>query len=238
MRRIVLALAAAAVFLVTASTAPPAQAGGANLQPVQDRYEAGETATYVGYVGPSSVAGWVQDEPYYAYAETGTHEKVLLGRLMLEPSSLGPQMLRVSVSFTVPELASGRYPLSFCDDPCTKGLGDLAGGTLDLGADPAGAVSREWPPDEPEIANLPPGAAVSRPPVGLPPAGNQGTETAAPAPAPAPVPAPAVPVPAATTAAARPVASHGPDASPAALAVGGALAAICTGMVLVALRDG
>jgi hypothetical protein len=228
-RRIVLAFTA--TLLVVLGGAAPAYAGGANLQPVQDRYEAGDTATFVGYVTPSSVGGWVQDGPYYAYVDLDAYDKVPLGLLTLEPSSLGPRVLRVSLSFTTPEVGPGRYELSFCNDPCARGLGDLAGGALNLGVDPVQPIMREWPADEPEIANLPAGAVVSVLTAG-PAAAKPASEASAPS-----SPSPPTPATVSTTPA-RPLTTSGPDASPTALAIGGVLAAICTGMVLFALREG
>jgi hypothetical protein len=55
--------ALAAVVVV----AEPAAAGGSWLSPVRDRYEPGETATLVGYVGPGGTLGTVEDGPFFAY---------------------------------------------------------------------------------------------------------------------------------------------------------------------------
>ncbi len=226
MRRIVLAVAAAA--LVAVLVAAPASAGGASLATVQDRYEPGDIATVVAYVGPGSAGGWVDDGPYFTYAEVGPNRRVPLGRLGLEPTRFGPAIQRVSLTFVVPEdVPAGHYQLVTCNAGCTKGLGELAGGTLNVGVDPVQPVVREWPPDEFEIVNLPPGARTTWPSAPAPPIASPPTTVSTPARTLPRLAQP--PTPATAT-------SH--DASPLALALGGAVAAVCVGMVLVALRDG
>lgn len=225
MRRILLALAAVA-FVAVGGLAPPAHAGGANLHPVQDRYEPGDVATLVGYVSPSPTGGWLDDGPYFTYAEVGPNRRVLLGRVGMEPSPAVPAMQRVSLTFEVPDdLVAGHYQLVTCTERCAKGLGDLAGGTLNVGLDPVQPIVREWPPTEPEIANLPAGARTT-----WPAAAFQASRTS-----PGPVGLPTAPV--TTTTAPPPVRSPAHGASPAALALGGAVAAVCVGMVLIALRE-
>ncbi len=226
MRRVLLAVAAFALLLVLVPAAP-AQAGGANLHPVQDRYEPGDIATFVAYVIPSAIGGWVSDAPYATFAVSPAGERFRLGTIAFEPAPrLGPRALRVTLTATVPDhLAAGHYSLLTCNDGCVKGLGDLAGGTLNVGVDPVQPFAREWPPDEPEIVNLPEGAVVYMPAVSEPPAPAAPAEAAAPA---APAVAPAAPLPGL---------GAGPAASPVALLLGGALAAACVGLVLVALRQ-
>ena len=234
MRRIVLALVVA-LGLTLGGSAAPAH-GGANLHPVQDRYEPGDIATYVGYVVPSSAGGWVDDGPYFTWATpAGAGDRVLLGQPSWAPApALGPRVLRVSITFAVPtDLTPGHYELMTCNERCGKGLGDLAGGTLHVGVDPSGPIHREWPPDEPEIVNLPSGAVLSMPALGQSAARTEPSATVASATGLQPRPS----VPPATVAPGR-ATPHGPDASPVALALGGMVAVVCVGLVLVALRDG
>ena len=235
----VVALAAVLGVVGVVGVASPAGAGGANLHPVQDRYEPGDIATYVGYAVATSTGGWVNDGPYVTFAVTPIGARLPLGQVHFEPSPIGPRVLRVSVAFPVPDdLAPGHYELVTCNAGCSRGLGDLAGGTLHVSVDPLQTIYREWPPDEPEIANLPEGAVVMMPAVGEPPAAVTVTATAtatASATSPGPIGLP-------TTTAAPPAPVRGPsgghEASPAALVLGGVIAAVCVGLVLVALREG
>jgi hypothetical protein len=165
-----------------AAMAAPAAAGGSWLRPVRDRYEPGETATLVGYVGPGGTLGAVEDGPFFAFLRR-------LGVPLTEPNQLGtapftPQAsdlplgelvvhntgrpgylaYRVSIQFRLPSaLPAGRYGVIYCNSTCTKGLSDLIGGVVFVGTDPDGPNSREWPRDEPEISNLEDDAVLSGP---------------------------------------------------------------------------
>lgn len=222
MRRIASALACLVLALAPAG---PAEAGGGSiLYPVQDRYEPGDMATAVGYVSAAPGQGWLDDGPYFVYAEAGPNRRVPLGRIGAQPTRFGAAMVRVDLTFEVPDdLAPGHYALVTCNDRCAKGLGDLTGGTLHVGADPTVPVVRQWPPDEFEIVNLPDGARTAWP-VTPPPAAI----------APATAPTSVAPPLSARSAPLR----AGPEANPAALVLGGALTAVFVGLVLVGLRDG
>lgn len=168
MRRVTLA---AAMFVVHALTAvTPATAGGSHLSPVRDRYELGEVATLVGYTSGGQL-GWLQDGPFYAYLVAGDVTLWSDHRLPVDNVALGPlsvqtrgRTLRVSISFLVPDhLAAGLYNVTYCNDPCTTGLGDLIGGSLAVGVDPPTEVQRAWPLDDPEIANLADDAILTGP---------------------------------------------------------------------------
>lgn len=159
MRRIALA---AAVFLVHAlSAVAPATAGGSWLSPVRDRYEPGEVATLVGYTSGGQL-GWVEDGPFFAYLVAGDFTLSAERRLPTDHVALGPlsvqargQTLRVSISFPVPHhLAAGLYSVTYCNNPCVTGLGDLIGGSVAVGVDPPWDLQRGWDLDDPEIANL------------------------------------------------------------------------------------
>jgi hypothetical protein len=181
----VLTLALAAV----ATTASPAAAGGSWLSPVRDRYEPGQVATLVGYVGPGGSLGAVEDGPFLAYLRRLDVPLRVPNELQMAPFGPGADDLpigqlavqgtgrsgylayRVTIQFRLPnDLPAGRYGVIYCNAPCTKGLSDLIGGVVFVGTDPDFPITREWPPDEPERANLD---------------GNLGP----PAPEPAPVPA-------------------------------------------------
>lgn len=162
---------AAAVFVVHAlGSVAPASAGGSYLAPVRDRYEPGDVATLIGYTAGGQL-GWVQDGPFYAYLVAGDITLWAERRLPTDHVALGPlsiaergRGLRVSISFPVPpHLAAGLYTVTYCNDPCTTGLGDLIGGSVAVGVDPAREVQREWSLDDPEIANLADDAILTGP---------------------------------------------------------------------------
>lgn len=147
----------------------PAAASGGSLAPVQDRYEPGQEATFVGYtMGP------VPDEAFYAYLRPADDGSVpalddsgrYVGELAVrETTHRGYLRFRVSVSFVVPaSLPAGQYELTYCDDPCTgQFLGDLVRSPVSVGVSPARPVVRMWAPEEPEIANLAAGAVLVGP---------------------------------------------------------------------------
>ncbi|MCA1846395.1 MAG: hypothetical protein LC792_25005, partial [Actinobacteria bacterium] len=167
-------LSAALALLLALAGAAPARAGGSWLDPVADRYEPGDVATLVGYVGRGQL-GWVDDGPFYAYLRAGdlggvappgfTDQGLSVGRLEVDPlGGADATVLRVSLSFRLPSsLPPGSYGVAYCNDPCTNGLGDLIGGRLSVGADPPAPFVRAWPPDEPDVADLAPGALLAGP---------------------------------------------------------------------------
>jgi hypothetical protein len=151
----------------------PAAAGGSHISPVRDRYEPGDTATLVGYIGPGGTLGSVEDGPFFAYlrrldvplgvpnelqmAPFGPQSSDLpIGQLLVQSTGRpGYLAYRVSIQFRLPTgLTAGRYGVIYCNATCTKGLSDLIGGVIFVGRDPDGPISREWPPDEPERSNL------------------------------------------------------------------------------------
>jgi len=166
-----LAAVVVAVSAVLASVGP-VSAGGSWFTPVEDRYEAGEEATMVGYTGGGDY-GWVEDGPFFGFLvdSNDNGEMVIdgprrpLGEIELEDTGDGGYLrLRASITFTVPaDLEPGVYWLDYCNADCTQRLGDLIGGIVHVGADPAFEVSREWPLDDPEVANLDGRARLSGP---------------------------------------------------------------------------
>lgn len=253
-------------LLLTLAGALPARAAGSWLDPVADRYEPGDVATLVGYVGRGQL-GWVDDGPFLAYLRAGdlgalapgtfSDQGLPVGHLVVDPLG-GPDasVLRVSVSFRLPStLPPGAYAVAYCNEPCTTGLGDLIGGRLSVGVDPPTPFVRGWPPDEPEVANLAPeallaeGAVVATaeqvrtgnlpaPPVTAAPATTVAITAAARAPA-GTVPVVRLPSPAPPASL-----SPRPSAAPADrsdgwfLLLGASLALVCTVSVVLALRGG
>ena len=148
----------------------PASAGGSRLSPVRDRYELGQVATLVGYTSGGQL-GWLQDGPFYGYLVADETTLWSDHRLPVDHVALGPlsvqprgRALRVSISFPVPnDVSPGLYNVTYCNDPCTTGLGDLIGGFLAVGVDAPRQVQREWFLDEPEIANLAADAILTGP---------------------------------------------------------------------------
>lgn len=193
----------AALVVVLACSAAPASAGGGRLSPVQDRYEPGQTATMVGYTGASTPAA--AGEPFYAYLRPAgdapgvplLRSDIYLGELVVERTAhLGYLQLRVSLTFDVPgDLVPGEYEVIYCDDPCSiPVVGDIVSSPLSIGVDPARRIVREWAPDEPEIANLAPGALLVGPGFQVT-AGDLRAPQARPTPAPTPPAAPAAATP-------------------------------------------
>jgi hypothetical protein len=175
------ALCALALVAVVGG-ADPAAAGGSWLRPVRDRYEPGETATLVGYVGPGGTLGWVGDGPFFGYLRrledplqvpnqlqmapfTPEATDLPLGQLLLSDTGRSDYAAyRASLRFRLPtNLPSGRYGVIYCNATCTKGLSDLIGGVIFVGIDPDAPISRTWPMDEPEISNLARDAVLNGP---------------------------------------------------------------------------
>lgn len=158
--------------LAIVSTAAPAAAGGSWFDPVKDRYEPGEEATLVGYTGGGAF-GWIEDGPFFGYLldSNDNGEMVVdgprrpLGEIELEDTGRsGYLQLRASITFTVPaELEPGVYGFDYCNADCSQRLGDLIGGLVYVGVDPAHPISREWPVDDPQVANLDDDARIAGP---------------------------------------------------------------------------
>ncbi|MEW6152973.1 MAG: hypothetical protein AB1673_03140 [Actinomycetota bacterium] len=169
-----LARASAGFCLIAAAlavTASPAAAGGSWLYPVSDRYEPGSSVTLVGYVGRGT-QGWLEDGPFYGYlrplstAAAPPDAGLPVGPLAVEPTgSAGWAELRVSLEVLLPaDLPSGHYEVTYCNDPCTGGLGDLVGSAVvNVGVAAVAPMVREWPLDEPMVRALAPDALVSAP---------------------------------------------------------------------------
>ena len=180
-----------AAFVLTAvlsaahlvATTGAAWAGGSWMTPVQDRYEPGDRATLVGYVIGSGTLGSIADGPFYAYLRTTPHvdsdsstwpmmapftprsTDLSLGQLDVKATGKGGYLeYRVAIEFTIPpRLAPGAYSVVYCNADCSKGISDLIAGMLWIGVDPPYQLTRSWPIDEPEIANLAPTSTLSGP---------------------------------------------------------------------------
>lgn len=151
---------------------------------------------------------------------------IYVGELVVERTAhLGYLQLPVSLTFDVPhDLAAGEYEVIYCDDPCsTPVVGDIVPSPLSVGVDPARRIVREWAPDEPEIANLAPGALLVGPDFQVT-AGHLQAARARPAPAPTPSEAPPVVAPAAEPAAPLPESDDMSWPLPTALVLGSAAA--------------
>ncbi|MDQ6726696.1 MAG: hypothetical protein M3066_11115, partial [Actinomycetota bacterium] len=172
-RRTGVRAAAASVVLAVQLVvgAAPAPAAGGTLAPVNESYRPGDVATLVGYTGGATATA-VPARRFDAYlrrADGGTDPGVLptdvpLGPLVVRATGhRGFLALRAAVTFAVPaDLDPGDYVVRYCDDPCTGAtIGDLGPSTLAIGVAPARPVAREWAFDEPEIANLAPGALIA-----------------------------------------------------------------------------
>ncbi len=200
-RRLVPAALAALLASIMLGAQPASAGGGSWMDPVLDRYSPGEVATMVGYVGGAGT-GWVEDGPYEVYLRQEPAESlgdgddyrrpgeassdITLGPLLLQETGRGGYpTLRVSITFTVPQVAPGRYSIEYGNADCTW-LGDLAGGSLWVDVDPAEPITRDWPADDPARAGaaadvrLPPAPPTTQPPTTVASTTTVSTTTEAP----------------------------------------------------------
>ena len=130
------------LFLAAGLMFPRASAvgGGAPLQFDQRYYVPGEVARGSTTFGKGSVGLHMMDRgPFYAYLLTGGHidpPRIPRGAIPLGPIAMTPideHTFRASLSFTVPEVASGAHIIEYCNDPCTlAGVGELWGGAIQV----------------------------------------------------------------------------------------------------------
>lgn len=169
-----------ALLAVALTSVGPAQAGGSWFYPVLDRYEPGDRVTLVGYSG-GGTQGWVDDAPFFGYLVGRVDDDwhlvdrgvapLPLGEIDLAKTNHGGYLsYRAAISFDLPaDSAPGLYRFDYCNNPVDGcgpedvRFGDLIGGHIHVGVDPTYDISREWAPDEPEIANLSPGTTLSGP---------------------------------------------------------------------------
>ncbi len=148
-----------------------AHAGGSWFDPVKDTYEPGEVATLVGYTGGGAY-GWIDDGPFFGKIVQSDEDGNITDGYQLDVGELtvtdtgaaGYLRLRASISFQLPtDIPTGTYFFDYCNQACDERLGDLIGGYLNVGVEPAYPISREWPLDDPEVANLAPDSFLSGP---------------------------------------------------------------------------
>lgn len=170
----------AATSILVATFAPPVGAGGGTwLYGARDRYEPGEQVTLVAYVGNVG-RGWIEDGPFDATlrlapvpldrtVEDPDAAELPLGPLTLQETGRGHRHgLRASITFDLPaDLAPGLYGISYGTASGTSWLGDLVGGEVWVGVDPAYPIHRGWPADDPALTGAP--AWVPLPPAPPPP---------------------------------------------------------------------
>jgi len=127
------------VFVMTGGLmgvlAPSAFAGGWDaLEPQRDHYLPGQTAVLRGAFAVNRLkdTGRIEDGPYYAYLLVGSRYGMIdppripngairLGVVRFGPVTEGQDGYRYatgSVTFTVPDIASANYAVSYCNDPC------------------------------------------------------------------------------------------------------------------------
>ncbi len=160
------------VLAVLLATTSIAHAGGSWFSPAKDRYEPGESVTMVGYTGGGAY-GWIEDGPFFGTLREADKDgtpipdgvTVAVGQLTLTETGRGGYLtLRASITFELPpDQPPGTYFFDYCNEQCDQRLGDLIGGYVYIGVDPTYPISREWPLDDPEIANLDSDAALSGP---------------------------------------------------------------------------
>jgi hypothetical protein len=114
--------------------AAPANAGGAWMEPGRRGYGVGETATFRGSFSMSgSLEGRLSDGPYVAYlAPVEIYDvdhpfAIRLGEIEMVRSERWGVI--ATIAFTVPDVPTGQYQVTYCNEPCTvDGVGDLMGG--------------------------------------------------------------------------------------------------------------
>lgn len=114
--------------------AAPANAGGSVMEPGRRGYGVGETATFRGSFSMSgSYEGRLSDGPYVAYLapveiyDVDHQRAIRIGEIRMVRSDVWGVI--ASIAFTVPSVPTGRYYLTYCNEPCTvNGIGDLMGG--------------------------------------------------------------------------------------------------------------
>lgn len=134
MRRAALALL---VSIPVLALPAPASAGGAWLYPDRQVYLPGETATLGGsFSKVAGLEGRPADGPWFAYLlpqerwilrDRIPPIAIPIGELEVLGANDGPNA-SASISFRIPDLATGWYHVGYCNDPCTlNGMGDLIG---------------------------------------------------------------------------------------------------------------
>ncbi|MEA2000436.1 MAG: hypothetical protein U9N84_00905 [Actinomycetota bacterium] len=151
MRHVLTIIFSAALVILGAI---PVSAGGSWLEPNRERVEPGDQLELSGDVSTGAL-GWADDGPFFAYLVGedygnviveglgGAETDVPLGELRIFTSG---DRARVSIKIAIPaDAPPGEYQVIACNDPCTKGFGDLAGATIFVGTGP--------PPGLNEVAN-------------------------------------------------------------------------------------
>jgi hypothetical protein len=122
----------------------PATAGGSWFTP-EDPYQGiGATILIRETFGSGAYEGSVSDGPYFAYL-IGANQRfdrpgavppaaVPLGPITIRPATGNYCCWIASLRFTVPQVPTGQYLVTYCNDPCTvDGLGDLEGTSFWIG---------------------------------------------------------------------------------------------------------
>jgi hypothetical protein len=113
--------------------APQAFAGGSFLTGRRD-VSVGAVVTLRGSFGPGQQAR-VSEGPWYGYLivkRPGPDRRLLLGPVEIRRSDRFNWL--ASITFTVPQVASGDYLVHVCDLGCHTGVGDLIGGYVFIAA--------------------------------------------------------------------------------------------------------
>jgi hypothetical protein len=120
------------VIVPLAIMAPPALAGGSLLEGPRG-VGVGTVVTFRGTFGSGQQAK-VSEGPWYGYLtnDSGPNQKLLLGPVQIRRSERFGWV--ASITFTVPDVRGGDYLVQVCDLACHKGVGDLVGGYVFIGA--------------------------------------------------------------------------------------------------------
>jgi hypothetical protein len=123
-----------------------AAAGGSQFEPNAVRVEPGDTVELTARVS-RDMSGWVEDGPFYAYLHGDSYGRTLVSQAGGSSSDVpigvvsideGSTDAAVVLEAALPnDVPPGEYQITVCNDPCTTGLGDLTGGLLYIGTEPA-----------------------------------------------------------------------------------------------------
>jgi hypothetical protein len=148
-------LVAGTIAAVTVVAGSPATAGGSWFTPKDPYQGIGATILIRETFGSGAYEGRVSEGPYYAYL-IGANQRfdrpgpvppsaVPLGPITIRPATGNYCCWVASIRFTVPNVSTGEYVVTYCNDPCTvDGLGDLEGTSFWIGetADDARVAAR------------------------------------------------------------------------------------------------
>jgi hypothetical protein len=133
-----------------------ASAGGGVLQ--LDHFKVWTAVYAPGQVVHGSADVWIkapkpqgrpEDGPWHAYlVPDGSREgrlppdTIRVADVVIDPYEPSAKWTEVRVTFTVPDVAPGKYFIEVCNRRCAQNLGDLVGTPVEIARDPMHAIAR------------------------------------------------------------------------------------------------